>query len=261
MTITRQGTFGVVALLAIASAGHSAVRQAAPVPDKVVVLTFDDSAKSHAAFVAPLLKKLGFGGTFFITEGFDFPTNKLGYMTWEEVAGLHELGFEIGNHTAKHANAAEQTREALRADLELIERRCAQHGLPRPVSFAYPGNGMGGVVIEVLKEKGYRFARRGGAPEFPYEGGRGVAFDPRSHERLSIPSAGDARPAWQLEDFVRAVSQAKDGKIAVLQFHGVPDREHPWVSTEPEQFEQYLGYLKENGYTVVALRDVAKYLE
>ena len=26
--------------------------------------------------VAPLLKKHGFGGTFFVTEGFDFPTNK-----------------------------------------------------------------------------------------------------------------------------------------------------------------------------------------
>jgi hypothetical protein len=46
----------------------------------------------------------------------------------------------------------------------------------------------------------------------------------------------------------------------VLQFHGVPDREHPWVSTEPELFEKYLTYLKDNGYTVVALRDVARYV-
>ena len=73
--------------------------------------------------------------------------------------------------------------------------------------------------------------------------------------------AGDARPAWKLEDFVRAVSQAKDGRIAVLQFHGVPDREHPWVSTEPELFEKYVGFLKHNGYAVLALRDVGKYLK
>jgi peptidoglycan/xylan/chitin deacetylase (PgdA/CDA1 family) len=238
----------------------SAVPQAAVVPDKLVVFTFDDSAKSHATHVAPLLQKLGFGATFFITEGFDFPTNKTGYMTWEEIAGLHRMGFEIGNHTARHANAAKQAREALTADLEVIERRCAERGIPKPVSFAYPGNGTGGVVVEVLKEKGYRFARRGGVPEFPYEGGQGVAFDPGKHELLSIPSAGDARPAWTLEDFVRAVSQAKDGKIAVVQFHGVPDREHPWVSTEPELFEKYLGYLKDNGYRVIALRDMAKYL-
>ena len=45
--------------------------RAEPVPDKLVVLTFDDSVASHATFVAPLLKKHGFGATFFITEGFE----------------------------------------------------------------------------------------------------------------------------------------------------------------------------------------------
>ena len=39
-----------------------------PVPDHLVVLTFDDAVSSHATFVAPLLKKYGFGGTFFICE-------------------------------------------------------------------------------------------------------------------------------------------------------------------------------------------------
>ena len=260
MAILKRSCVGVVLFLASAALAQSRVLEAEPIPDKLVVLTFDDSAKSHATFVAPLLKKLGFGATFFITEGFDFPTNKAAYMTWEEVAGLYKMGFEIGNHTAKHANAAEQTREAFTADLALIEARCLENGIPKPVSFAYPGNGIGGGVIEVLKEKGYRFARRGGAPEFPYEGGQGVAFDPKKHEALLIPSAGDARPAWKLEDFVRAVTQAKEGKIAVVQFHGVPDREHPWVATEPELFQAYMQYLKDNGYTVLALRDLAKYV-
>jgi peptidoglycan/xylan/chitin deacetylase (PgdA/CDA1 family) len=31
-----------------------------------IVLTFDDSVASHATFVAPLLKKYGFGATFFV---------------------------------------------------------------------------------------------------------------------------------------------------------------------------------------------------
>jgi peptidoglycan/xylan/chitin deacetylase (PgdA/CDA1 family) len=35
-----------------------------------VVLTLDDAPKSHRTFVAPLLKELGFGATFFITHGF-----------------------------------------------------------------------------------------------------------------------------------------------------------------------------------------------
>ena len=39
-----------------------------PIPDRLVVLTFDDGSISNAVFVAPLLKRLGFGATFFITD-------------------------------------------------------------------------------------------------------------------------------------------------------------------------------------------------
>ena len=34
-----------------------------------------------ATFVAPLLKKYGFGATFFITEGFGFAKDKKNFMT------------------------------------------------------------------------------------------------------------------------------------------------------------------------------------
>jgi peptidoglycan/xylan/chitin deacetylase (PgdA/CDA1 family) len=54
-------------------------------PDKLVVLTFDDSVASQANYVAPLLKKHGFGATFFITEGFEFLVDKKNYMTWEQI--------------------------------------------------------------------------------------------------------------------------------------------------------------------------------
>ena len=71
----------------------SATHGLEPIPDKLVVLTFDDSAKSHYTIVRPILKRYGFGATFFITEGFDFPTNKTDYMTWEEIAELHRRRF------------------------------------------------------------------------------------------------------------------------------------------------------------------------
>jgi len=59
-----------------------------------------------------------------------------------------------------------------------------------------------------------------GAPEYPYEKGRGCAFEPGLDHPLLIPSAGDARPDWTLEDFKRAVDQAHKGRIGLLQFHG-----------------------------------------
>src|SRR5258706_1643942 len=73
-----------------------------PVPDKLAVLTFDDSVASHYSVVRPILKRLGFRATFFITEGFSFQTNKKDCMTWEQIAELHRDGFEIGNHTRDH---------------------------------------------------------------------------------------------------------------------------------------------------------------
>ena len=57
-----------------------------------------------------------------------------------------------------------------------------------------------------------------------------------------------------------ALAQAKDGNITILTFHGVPDIEHPWVHTEPKQFEDYMAYLYENDYKVIALRDLVDYV-
>jgi peptidoglycan/xylan/chitin deacetylase (PgdA/CDA1 family) len=232
-----------------------------PIPDKLVVLTFDDSSKSHFTVARPLLKKYGFGATFFITEGFDFPTNKRDYVSWEEIAQLHADGFEIGNHTRDHQSITANTLRDVAAQVRAINESCKKHGIPAPVSFAYPGNGLHREALPILKDLGIRFARRGGSPEFPYKEGRGFAYEPGLDHPLLIPSAGDARPSWTLDDFKRAVSQARHRKIAVLQFHGVPDTAHDWVNTSRKQFEEYLKYLADNHFRVVALRDLTKWVD
>lgn len=231
-----------------------------PIPDKLVVLTFDDSVASHYSVVRPILKRYGFGATFFITEGFSFRTNKQDYMTWAQIRELHDDGFEIGNHTRDHLGVSDGTLGQLAEQVETINSRCNEHGIPRPVSFAYPGNAIVPDALPILEKLGIRFARRGGAPEHPYDWGRGFAYEPGADHPLLIPSAGDARPDWTLEDFQRAANQARDGRIAVLQFHGVPDREHPWVHTAPDRFKEFMGYLHTNGFKVAALRDLAPYV-
>ena len=238
-----------------------------PIPDKLVVLTFDDGCKSHFDVVRPILKKHQFGATFFITEGFDFQTNKRLYMTWDEIAQMHGDGFEIGNHTRDHmalgqgdSEKADSLSGRIKQQLEAINRRCREHGIPRPTTFAYPGNGIDFEALPVLKEMGIQFARRGGAPEYPYKEGKGVAYEPGLDHPLLIPSAGDARPDRELADFKRAVEQARFGRIAVLQFHGVPDLAHSWVNTPAAKFEQYMQYLAQNNYTVIAMRDLARYV-
>jgi hypothetical protein len=91
-------------------------------------------------------------------------------------------------------------------------------------------------------------------------GGRGPAYDPRHDHPLLVPTTGVSGPDWTFADFVWAAEQAKDGKIAVLVFHGVPDR-HPWCSTEPTLFEACLEYLHEHRYTVIAMGELARYVD
>jgi peptidoglycan/xylan/chitin deacetylase (PgdA/CDA1 family) len=257
----RVTALAIIGSLIVVIAARPDTSGVAPMPDRVVVLTFDDSVASHYSVVRPILKRYGFGATFFITEGFSFRTNKQAYLTWEQVKELHDDGFEIGNHTRDHLGVSTRTLGQLREQIEAINSRCAEQGIPRPVSFGYPGNAIALEALPILKELGIRFARRGGAPEHPYEWGRGYAYEPNVDHPLLIPSAGDARPDWTIEDFKRAVDQGRGGRIAVLQFHGVPEYEHPWVHTGPERFEQFMSYLRTNAFKVVALRDLAKYAD
>lgn len=243
------------------SASSIVAAQPAPVPDKLVVLTFDDSSASHYAVARPLLKRYGFGATFFITEGFTFLTNKADYLTWEQIAELHRDGFEIGNHTRDHLGISEHNVPRLAEQLEAINRRCREHGIPTPISFAWPGNAFHTNALPVLQQAGIRFARRGGEPEVPYQEGGGIAYEPGLDHPLLIPTAGDARPDWSLANLKHAVSLARGGKIAVLQFHGVPDGEHPWVNTPTERFEEYLEWLHRERFKVIALRDLARYVD
>ena len=185
--------------------GQQTDRARKPIPDKLVVLTFDDSVKSHFTVVRPILMKHGFGATFFITEGFKFKTDKKNYMSWEEIAHLHGDGFEIGNHTRDHMAISGSTLTKVKEQLDAINDRCEEFGVPKPVSFAYPGNGTHPDAFRILAENGIKFARRGGAPEFDYETGRGFAYEPGFDHPLLLPSAGDARPHWKLDDFKRAV--------------------------------------------------------
>ena len=248
----------ILALLLLLIVASAQARE--PIPDKLVVLTFDDSVKSHFTVVRPILLKYKFSATFFITEGFDFKTNKKDYMTWGEIAQLNKDGFEIGNHTRDHTGVAAGAK-GFKEQIEAINARCLEHGIPRTVSFAYPGNQWHADGFKILKDARIRFARRGGTPEYPYKDGRGVAYEPGLDHPLLIPSAGDARPNWTLDDFRRAVDKARHGRIAVLQFHGVPDLAHPWVHTPRKNFEVFMKYLAVEKFTVIAMRDLSRWVD
>ena len=220
-----------------------------PIPEKVVVLTFDDNCASHATFVGPLLKKLGFGGTFYVTEAF---TDKKMYMSWEQIKLLENMGFEIGNHSVHHpAFNGIKTDECLR-EIAGIEDDCATNRVAKPTTFCWPGYGVNNGIFNALAEKGYLFARGGGER----------AYAPTTDNPFNAPSFTIHDGTLKNQDsFANAAKQARPGKIVIFTFHGAPDPEHPWVNTAPASFESCMNYLKENHYTVIAMRDMANYVD
>jgi peptidoglycan/xylan/chitin deacetylase (PgdA/CDA1 family) len=257
--------------ICISNVGECYSQSLSPIPEKLVVLTFDDGCISNTEFVAPLLEEYGFGATFFFTDAFlkDESLKDENYMTWNDALKIHNAGFEIGSHTGNHTVVEGLSASELQKELEYIENRCEEYGIEKPKTFAYPGFYFDLNAVQVLREKGYLFARRGVFPEHRYnwdmginnEGGRGPVYEPAEDDPLLIPCTGFSGPDWGFEDFLWALEQGGNGKIPILNFHGVPDLDHPWVNTDTEVLKKYMDYLRDNNYQVIAMRDLIKYVD
>ena len=122
----------------------------------------------------------------------------------DQQEGLHDLGRDRPApqgrlrdrqpHPRPQGRDRQDARATCRPRCAAINARCKKHGIPQPVSFAYPGNAITKDALPVLKDLGITFARRGGAPEYPYKEGRGFAYEPGLDHPLLVPTAGDARP-------------------------------------------------------------------
>ena len=69
----------------------------AAVPEKPVVLTFDDGYADTYSIVYPLMKEYGFAATVFINPG-DVGTR----LTWDQIREMHKNGITISNHGFQH---------------------------------------------------------------------------------------------------------------------------------------------------------------
>ena len=217
--------------------------------DRLVVLTFDDAVSTHYSFVAPLLKEYGFGATFYVCE---FPPDfedKQKYMSWAQIQELHEMGFEIGNHTKTHTHVNDMTTKAFVEELKYIEEKCRSLNITKPNTFAYPAYDTDPLALDVLLSNGYSTARIGGSRAY---------YPERDHPYL-IPSYSTT--GSDTTQIMQALRQAGKDNVIILTIHGVPDYAHDWVTTPPELFELYLEYLDEYDYTVISMRDLAKYVD
>jgi autotransporter-associated beta strand protein len=213
-----------------------------PIPDKLIVLTFDDGCASGYTVAAPILKQNGFGGTFYVCDFDSFKTRKDWYLTWRQMRALNDEGFEIGNHTVGHAGS-------LSAFQAMEDELFANNGL-RMTTVCWPLYGVAWNICPDLSANGYTFGR--GGHERPYR--------PTVDNPFDVPSF-TMRDGLPIETFIKQAQQACQGRVVVYCFHGVPDLEHAGVSVAPATFKAMMQYLKDNHYQVIAMRDMADYID
>ncbi len=222
-----------------------------PIPDKTVVFTFDDSCLSNATIAAPILKKHGYGGTFYISDAYGFRDRKDWYMTWRQVKGLDDDGFEIGNHTRGHGLLSHTDQPGLQAYIWTLEDLAISNRITKPTTLAWPFYVVNTKFYPLLGSWGYTFGR----------GGHGRVYRPAVDHPLDAPSFAVGGVGMTIEGFIKAVQQAVAGRVVVLTFHGTPDMEHAGVGTDPDLFEDMVEYCKANKYNVIAMRDLAEYID
>ena len=114
---------------------YNYLRNNEPIPEKSVVLTFDDGYRGNYTYAYPILKEMGFTANFFIIS--DFVDNGL-YMTKDELKKLISNGFEVDSHTSNHLDLSKLTYnqqiETFKSSKETLEKI-----INKPVNFvAYP---------------------------------------------------------------------------------------------------------------------------
>ncbi len=149
-----------------------------PMPERAVVLTFDDGYRSVADIAAPILAEFGYPATLFVYTQFIGGGHAL---SWQRLRELVATGlFDVQSHSASHTSLKPAVGEKPAAYAQRIRHEVIAAGsvLKRnlgtePRYFAYPYGDVTQPVIDVLRQAGYGLGltvSRGGSPLFgsPY---------------------------------------------------------------------------------------------
>ena len=151
-------------------------------PEKPVVLTFDDGYYSNYELLFPIVKELGIPVSVFVkgatirVEGEDTPANKLLKMSFEEIKELNSSPFvSVYSHTyALHgpnksygpeerdsalpleSESEAEYKEIFARDCERAEKELSRAGVREFTAFSYPDGKSCEWAEDVLSERGYK---------------------------------------------------------------------------------------------------------
>lgn len=125
-------------------------------PEKPVLITFDDGYKDNYTNAYPIMKKYGFKGTIFVVTGFLGVYDN--YLTWEQAKELTDNGFSIESHTHNHKSMTEASDDDISRELAK-SRDTIKEKLGVEADFiAYPTGTYNLHIAELVKEAGYKGA-------------------------------------------------------------------------------------------------------
>jgi peptidoglycan/xylan/chitin deacetylase (PgdA/CDA1 family) len=144
-----------------------ALRGEIPIPERAVVLTFDDGYQSFIDSAVPALAEYGYPAIVYVLaeragDQADWyavdgqPTPRL--MEWAQVRELKALGMEVGSHGLRHTKLAGLSEAPLRHEVsdsrKIIEDRLGQ-AVPH---FCYPFGSVDRAAVRACAEAGYETA-------------------------------------------------------------------------------------------------------
>ncbi|HKV81091.1 MAG TPA: polysaccharide deacetylase family protein [Candidatus Sulfotelmatobacter sp.] len=121
--------------------------------DKSVCITFDDGCETDLISAAPVLKKVGFGATSYITVKF---LGKPGYMSHTQVRELYAMGFEIGCHSLTHPYLTDVDDNRLHEETAVAKDSLEQIAGVRVNHFSCPGGRWDARVMRAVKRACFR---------------------------------------------------------------------------------------------------------
>ena len=124
-------------------------------PEKPIMITFDDTREEQFSIGAAEMKKYGFKGVFFIMT---VSVNRPGYMSKEQIKNLSDDGHVVAAHTWEHHMVTKYSGDDWNTQLVKPKAKL-QEIIGKPVTdFAYPFGLWNTAAIPELKKSGYKMA-------------------------------------------------------------------------------------------------------
>jgi peptidoglycan/xylan/chitin deacetylase (PgdA/CDA1 family) len=135
-----------------------------PLPERPVLLTFDDGSATHHSVALPVLQRLGFVATFFpMTVVLDKPD----WLSRDMVRELHRAGMTIGCHTYDHQRLDRLPADQWETQLTAPAAELAEI-VGSPVDLiAYPFGVRSPEVLDRVTAAGFRAAFQLSDPQDP----------------------------------------------------------------------------------------------